>query len=261
MTRKGFLLTMAVCVLLTGSAMADSVQVKYLNVSPYRTARIYLGNQYKGHVYAGVYNLGLNPAAGTYSGPEADALVASASPDYVLNAFCSDIHQNVPSKSGWTTYDIFRPEDAPVGGPNLPGGMGVDKAWDLRRLFHQHQDAWTGGTSTQNRNAAAAFQMAVWEIVFETGAYGVGSGHFRTNSTASWVPLADTWLQQLGTDQPEVDLRVLVNEAKQDYAITIPGVGTHDGPSTPEPLTILAVCLGAGSVGTYIRRRMRSKTA
>jgi hypothetical protein len=201
---------------------------------------------YEGNVYTGVYSLAVNPAPGSYQGQEAGLLVASSGPTYVLTTFCMDVRQDSP-QGAYRQYHIVAPEDAPIGGGNTP--IGPTAANDLRRLFGKYFK--TDFSDVE----AAAFQASVWEIVYErSGQYDVYSGglHIWETRGSGWGMLANDWLGHLG-DDPNMKLRALVNEAYQDFALAIPGVGGAE--PVPEPATMLSAFLAISSLGLYVRKR------
>ena len=247
--------------LTAGAAVAESVgqvRLKFLNVWPRQAGSTYLNDQYHGTFYAGTYNLKLDPSV--QGGLEGPTLVASAAPfNYEIGSYCADLVQDAPGQYAY--YDIYRPQDAPIGGSQ--GGMGPAKAADLRRLFDRHLFKVGPGDHAD----AAAFQASVWEIVYEdaNNAYDVSYHNAATRGAfyieeywggSGWLDTANAWLADLGTDDPDIGLRVLANVDKQDFAVTIPGLGAAP---IPEPLTMLGVFLGVGGLGAYVRRRQKTE--
>jgi hypothetical protein len=248
----------AVTLLWGATAYATSLgqlQLKYSSASPARTGYVYLDGVSHGNVYTGKYNLEIDPTVaptGEAIDIKASATTSGSVPNirYFIGTFCADILQSAPTS--YRLYDVYHPEEAPIGGGNL--AMGVDKAWDLRRLFYQH----LGATATAD--GAAAFEACVWEIVYEnSGTYNVdytsalkGDFYVKPTSGNGWVATANTWLGTLGTDQPDIGLRVLASSGYQDFALTVPGLGADP---IPEPVTMAGLMLGIGSVVTYVRKR------
>lgn len=271
------------------SAMATSygslgtVSVKYVSCSPKWTAIATLSGVTSPVVDVGQYNLQLQDAYNPqthqgyqYTG-EGIEIYASA-PSRVVGTFCSDFYQGVPPKSTFTEYNVYVPEEAPVGGRNNPNGMGEQKAWDLRRLYDQHSYQ-----ATLSTDGAAAFEACIWEIVYETsGTYNVSDtalagglrvanpdrGNFflqpkgwsLSGDKYRWVDLANSWLQNLGTEKPaDIGLRILASENFQDFALIVPGEGSLP---IPEPLTMLGLAAGVMGTAGYLRRnRISSQIA
>lgn len=261
-------LLLAAFLLLAGTAYADSIEdkslgtvmLRYVNCSPRGVATIYLDGVQLGTVYTGQYNLELKPDY-TPPTPDDEGWDVYDAADYdqygrlIVGTFCADVRQYAPTGTTWRLYHVYMPEDGPLCGPATdpnPDAMGA-RADDLRRLFSNNFGVWEDGINDDNE--AAAFALATWEIIFETtGTYKVssGEGRFYTTSTAGFVGLANQWLNELPNGSTDVNLRILVNEDKQDYAVVVSGDG--DEP-IPEPLTMLSVCLGLGALGRYARRR------
>jgi hypothetical protein len=193
---------------------------------------------------------------GTYSAGYATDLINQSNNGFI-GSFCMDIRQEAPP--AYATYQIYELGDAPIGGTNSPGGMGAQKADDLRRLFN----LWS---SSFNDDQAAAFQAAVWEIENENaGTYNVYSGDFQINESwggsftlnavtyTNWGDYANrALLANLGNVIPNEDVVALVNSDFQDYALTIRGLG---GQEIPEPVTLAGIVLGIGGLAGYVRRR------
>ena len=148
--------------LFSGAARANSlgqVELQYSDCTPRQAAWTYLDGQQSGPFYTGTYRLELNPDV--HVGAEADALVASAAVDgYIIRSYCADLMEYAPGS--YELYDIYLPQDAPIGGGNTP--MAPDRPADLRRLFDRHLGKVT------DDNTAAAFQACVWEIIYEDAA-------------------------------------------------------------------------------------------
>jgi hypothetical protein len=247
------MLALGTAVLAGGTVQASSyLEVQYAGPGPTEAAMVWRdgggSSGYEGNVYTGVYRLALNPEPGSYSGPEAQALIEASAPGYVAGTFCMDLRQDAP-QGAYRRYDIVTPEYARVGSGNTP--IGPDRADDLRRLFGKYF------TTNFSDVEAAAFQACVWEIVYErSGVYDVYSGNLHIWETwgSGWGSLANNWLGYLG-DHPNMKLRALVNTTYQDYALTIPGVGGAE--PVPEPATMLSAFLAISSLGLYVRKRTR----
>ena len=255
------LMAAAVTMLWGATAYATSLgtlELKYSSVSPTQTGYVYLNGVSHGNVYIGEYNLKINKDYATTG--EGTKIMQAAEPfNYVIGTFCADILQNAPT--AYSLYNVYLPADAPIGGGNID--MTDAKAWDLCRLFYQRLGAI--GTA----NGAAAFEACVWEIVYETsGTYDVdytysptdttrGNFYVQPTSGSGWLATANSWLGALGTDQPQVALRVLVSDGYQDFALTVSGLGGGgpENPDIPEPVTMAGLMMGIGGLVTYVRKR------
>jgi len=270
----------ALCLLLAGNASATStgwVTMSFYNVSPGE------GVSYSvdpagplplrtGSTTAGVYNqkVYLTQGYGNIVDQEATKLITSlGSADggtgtgtwAYASTFCSDILQSATGT--WLRYDIYTPEAAPIGGSQNP--MGPTKAADLRKLFKLYGDYGVGNldwgdvgntpTTAEKNEQSAAFQAAVWEIIYETAAYNIKENTFKITSNETWTYLDTYWLAHLGTLDPNIGLRVLVSENQQDFSIIVPGVGKD---AIPEPVTMAGLMLGIGGLVTYVRKRRKA---
>jgi hypothetical protein len=82
--------------------------------------------------------------------------------DHAFESFCIDLKQAVNTGVA-QPYTLKELEDAPTPDPNPTGvtGMGQVRADMLRRLWGEHRD------DVATAITATAFQLAIWEIVFE----------------------------------------------------------------------------------------------
>jgi len=242
---------------LVAPASANSlgkVRLEYWRVSPRQASNVTYDSTTKNGLLTGKYNLTLDTnydpdGDGTAGSGQGVDVYAAKDANNQIGTFCADLEPWAPTSM--RVYDVFHPEEAPIGGGNTP--IGIAKAWDLRRLFNQH----TNDISTND--GAAAFQAAVWEIVYEdTGTYNVTSGDlsmtYYWGASSGWLDTANDWLGSLGTDTPDVGLRVLANTEKQDFAMWVPGLPADP---LPEPVTMAGLVLGVGSLACYVRRRRR----
>ncbi|MBL7134423.1 MAG: PEP-CTERM sorting domain-containing protein [Phycisphaerae bacterium] len=258
-------MAIAVLCMLPGLVQADSlgtVKLEFAGVNPHRHVETYYDGSYLGNLSTGQYIFRVDTDGGDATGEGIDvqqmALDNSSNPGYI-GAFCSDLFQGAPGSTYWTTYDVEMPEHAPHDGNFSTPYMTDAKADDLRWLYNDRL------ASVVSDNTAAAFQLSVWEIIYETSAdYSVSNqdGIFYTNSPTDVdaVALANAWLDdvELQTgDAPDIRLRVLTDPCTQDYSMILPDPSTP--PVVPEPLTLLGVALGIGGLGGYIRKRFGAR--
>ncbi len=259
-----------VCALLMCSAArANSVEslgtvsLRYKDTNPGGYARIQRpGYRRSNKVQAGQYNLELDPSYVPANPPDASNYLYASANNYEIGAFCADVREVAPNVSDFVEYNIVDLEDAPIGNGNI--AMTADQADALRRLFGAYDGIWRDGVGDDELEAVA-FALCVWEIVYETEStldVSMDAGEFYALATfdkdglrTTARDVANGWLSGVQTGNvPDIDLRVLANEGWQDYAIIIPG--TRGGPPVvPEPMTMLGLMMGVGSLAGYIRKR------
>lgn len=200
------------------------------------------GGQAGSVAYSGVYMLGKTAGSG-----EGDIW-----PDGQLGSFCMELNELAPDDT--FTYDVVVLEEAPVPTTFLGGAIGAAKATYLCELWGRFFDPdWVGSgpfTSEQN-SGAAAFAVAIWEIVYEDlpssplgwdatvdstdgdlGFYAVGADADKAND----------YLHSLTGCGPKADLRAFVRCGSQDYLVEV-----------PEPATI--ALLGFSGVLSLVRKK------
>ncbi len=160
-------------------------------------------------------------------------------------------------------------------GPNTyTRNLGVPNATDsaeLTRLFNQFYPNgatgtyYSGGSQTNfgsfpDTNTAAAFQLAIWEIWFDTdNNLDLSTGAFRANGPSGVTSLAQSYLNAIGngsTAAPGWTLYEFNSPSKQDYLSV-----EHTGPlqQTPEPGTL--ILLGVGAFAAWGTSKRHRKTA
>lgn len=176
-------------------------------------------------------------------------------PDGPIGSFCFELSQN---RSGSTlTYEVVMPEDGQNPQTFLGGPIGATKAGYLCELWARFFNSnWFGsGPFTPKQNSdAEAFQIAVWEIIYEDiPAVGAPSWDVTADGTPgprgfrckhADTATANDWLSQLTGQGPKANLWGLLHAEKQDYIVKV-----------PEPATIALLGLGALSL---LRRRRKA---
>ncbi len=209
MTKFGFLMV-AVAVLLAGfapaSAQAATVTAKLNSVT---------GQSFK-------YKLGasdLTTTAGIFDWTRTGGDASNPTGDF--KSFCVELDQTL-SLGNTFTYEIIATSEGPKPGLALGAGpMGQTKADMLAKLWAAHFDQ----ALLSNANAAA-FQVAVWEIVYD-GNLDLFDGGFQaryTNlgSAPVFVQTAQSWLDGLGNLTEMAALRVMSNGSRQDQLVMVP---------------------------------------
>lgn len=177
------------------SSMA--IDLTYTGVQSLGTYRVSMPTNLEKHVLAGRMSF---------------AVTASSDPRFAtgssIHTFCTDLDQSaVGSPRAYEFYSNL--DDTPAGDRGIddlptPGSppMGMAKARAVSALYEtRFLEATTGGSLK-----ASAFQLALWEIVFEPGSgsglgtlnLSSGEGTFRvTQGDASARSLAQSWLDEI----------------------------------------------------------------
>lgn len=209
-----------------------TVTMRYLGygAAPYATVSLYADSDgtyppyelsYDGGIVAGYYKHDITAATG--SG------VDVADP---LMGFCLDLSQAPPTTD--TTFDVVPLTDAPS--PTFIGTtITTAKADLLQELWGRHY------SPTMTNQQAAEFQLAVWEIVFETsGVYNIGNGSLRSNDLNAGTNALLSSLDGLG---PKANLVALTHPEYQDMLAQVPAPGA----------------IGLGSFGLTLLGWLRSR--
>jgi PEP-CTERM motif len=160
--------------------------------------------------------------------------------DPTFTTYCIDLYQYIGFNQ--PPYDYSNIPVASHVFRNLNAGI------DLARLF-------SSGHLINSAVTEAAFQIAVWEIAYETtGSYHVGSGDAKFTGAGvditSALGLAESWIQNLGTANG-VSVRVLESGSYQDEVFA----------TVPEPGTFALAFAALGVMGGVMRRRRNQSTA
>ena len=133
--------------------------------------------------------------------------------------YCIDLTQN----AGDGTFNLVGLRDAPVTAPNPSNQWEMNQAQvdSLNALYNAHY------ASVDTNTEAAAFQAAVWEIVFDwasvsSNTFGLNSGKVRISnnvSTSTFNNYVNTAFSRGNTTSV---LGAIVSSSKQDQLVLIP---------------------------------------
>ncbi|MCK5113262.1 MAG: PEP-CTERM sorting domain-containing protein [Phycisphaerae bacterium] len=232
----------------------------YWNMNHKKRVSLYHGGRYLGKTDAGLINLRTHWYAARGEGKD---IHESAGPSWQVPAFSFDIFQQA-SPCRWRYYNVVEPIDGPSGGKNnklFPNGIGQEKADDISRLYTGHY------AEVKNKDTAVAFQLSLWEIIYEDkGKYNVSkkSGDFYTATKGKFTSLANDWLSNLSSVSASSKVRVLSDNQYQDYSVYMGvvqgGGGGGGGGAVPEPITMFSMAAGIGGIYVYLRKRRKSKS-
>jgi hypothetical protein len=165
------------------------------------------------------------------------ATVLNGGPSFV--SYCVDLYQHI-------TFGTLYPEYTAPGTSHVFSNTA--RAYgDLGRLY---SIAGTVDTSVEE----AAFQIAAWEIAYETdaGAYSLGAGSARfsggTANSSGALTLASTWLAGLGAGSA-VGINVIESREHQDVIFA----------PVPEPSALALMLAGLAATAGFARRTQRTR--
>ena len=166
------------------------------------------------------------------------ATVLNGGPSFV--SYCVDVYQHIAFGSVYPEYT----------GPGTSHVFINDRAYaDLGRLYNV---AGTVDTSVKE----AAFQIAVWEIAYETaaGPYSLAGGAAQfsggTAGSSGALSLASTWLGSVGAG-PGRPISVLESSDHQDVIFA----------PVPEPSGVVLMLSGLVAAGAVVRRRQKKSNS
>src|SRR5262249_14435110 len=118
-----------------------------------------------------------------------------------FSTFCIEITEHV-GFGGAYNYTIGAPATRPT---SFVGGIGVAKSALPPELYARY---YTTTNFTTNANAAA-FQVAVWEIVNDSDT-SLSSGDFRVQNNGIYYTTAQNWLNSLDGTGPTMNVDAML---------------------------------------------------
>lgn len=183
------------------------------------------------------------------------ALVAGTT----LTTFCIEGTQNVTiNETATFAYILTNPGQAPIDNVGSNYVMGANAA-TLQKFW----DAYFSQSFASNEKSAA-FQLGVWEIVYDGGeSANIGAGNFTSSAvagnlvSAGALSQAQTWLSGLNAVSPteHYSLYVLSDAGLQDQLF---GVKAAGGTPVPLPAAFPASLVVLAGVGAWKKFRRRA---
>jgi hypothetical protein len=214
---KNTLIAMVACFALTGSAWAapqGTVSIKYLGAgaAPGSIVSLYIDED---GTYP-PYEISTDfTRAGYLLHDIASATGVGLDIQNPMWSFCIDALQS-PTYNAYATYDVVALTEAP--NPTFMGSpLTADRATLLEELWGRYH------STTMTSQQAAEFQLAVWEIVYETsGTYDIALGSVRSDDLNAET---NAMLHSLDGTGPMANLVALTNPVYQDLLAEVPAPG------------------------------------
>ncbi|HKX43724.1 MAG TPA: PEP-CTERM sorting domain-containing protein [Burkholderiaceae bacterium] len=178
---------------------------------------------------------GSNAPTSGYAG--AGGFLASLNGGASFVSYCVDLYQSISfGGSGYNDYSR-------VNG-SAHAFANAHASADIGKLYSEHN-------VVNDSVSQAAFQIAVWEIAYETsGTYNLGNGAATfsggTAASSGALALASSWLGALGNTANTYSLSVFESPTHQDQVYAAP---------IPEPSTYAMMAAGLVGMGFIARRR------
>lgn len=212
------------------AARGETISVRFTGVSPGKNVSVYYDRNGPGSGGASTITVG----TGAYNWVPTVGSTNAVPFDQPFQSFCIDFDQFVQSP---VTFTVAPLEAAPVtiepgaagSGPSSTAMSAAQANW-LRELWGERRAELDVGTASQRADRAAAFQLAVWELLFESSTTrSLSNGYFKvpTSGPPGYVTLANDYLAttlDAGYDPVhfETNLVALTSSSGQDHLTVRP---------------------------------------
>jgi len=169
--------------------------------------------------------------------------------------FCVELNQTFPAGTSSGAFNVT----------SLAAVKGTATADAIQKLFgNNYNTAWASSSFTGSTNSTA-FQLALWELVYDGTGGALGTGNFTyTGSLTSGVGLAaknmltalgSTSSSAFGAAFPNSQVVWLSSGSFQDQIAIVPHVPPPPGVPAPPSIVLAGLALGTGLFGRAFRRR------
>ncbi len=203
---------------------------------------------------AGVEVNGVGESAGKFTATRTggtDILL----PGPTVTTFCAELSEYIYVNGSSQTHSNVEILNGSGSQYTIAGGVQFTMQRTLRL-----EKLWGLGASLATATDAAAFQLAQWNILFDTD-LSMGSGAFKTTGGSigsAEEAAADNLLNGLDGKTTLATVYLLSGAGIQDQITGSTDPGGPPPGTTPEPFTM---SLGLASAGLFIRRRLKAKKA
>ena len=204
-----------------------------LGAAPAHAAVVYFSGFANGYETVNLSLTAPNQAANEYV--YAGGLSATLNGGPSFTTYCVDVYRSIGLPQTYTDYTVV---------PGTAHAFANSRAYtDIGKLYAE-------GNAVNSATAQAAFQIAIWEIAYETASvYNLASGSAKFSGgsadTSGALTLATSWLNALpGVTRSPYNLSVLESSGHQDQVTAV-----------PEPSTFLLMATGLLGIGFVTRRR------
>ena len=158
-----------------------------------------------------------------------------------FTTYCIDLYHTINMGPTYNDYSIVSGASYAFATPNPANTSAND---NIGKLF-------AAGHTVNSAQTEAAFQLAIWELTYETtGSFSVLSGDAKFSGNSTTLSLAQSWLDGLGAVSSASALSVLSSPTHQDVVYTTP---------VPEPETYALMLAGLMGISFVAKRRQAKR--